>query len=171
MNKDVWIEHFNKMASTLAMDPAEPWMFWVTLGAAFVMLAWVFTRVGERLDVANVEGFSGFIAAAVGTAAMLAGMTAASIYLAPSLRVEPNLAFLVIMAAISSVVVSVPLLKFWTQARFFSTVAAWFIALAASVAILLCFSYGFGSFEAGKEKVKEGVERRSISDLLDYHKK
>lgn len=163
----VWRDAFNQMMDTLLMNPDERWMFWTIAVCCFLMLTWVFGRVGERLGVANVEGFAGFVAGTVGTAAMLAAMTAASLYLAPQLRIEPTQIFLLVVAFASSVIVVAPIIKFWTQARFFSTVAAWCLSLIASLAILLCLSYGFGSFEAGRSTVEKGEHRKALNEVMN----
>lgn len=166
MNKQVWIDQFNAVVDTLLQHPAEPWQFWTLAVSGFLMIAWVFSRVGERLDVANIDGFAGFIAAAVGTAAMLAAMTAACLYIAPALRIQPNTVFLLIVGVLGSFIVVVPAIKFWTQAKYFNTTAAWFVALISGVFIIMAFSYGFGSFAAGKDKVQSIEQRRALNEAL-----
>jgi hypothetical protein len=131
------------------------------------MFAWVFTRVGERMDVANIDGFSGFVAAIVGVAALLAAMTAASIYIAPLFRIETGIVFLLAAAIFGSVIIAVPVIKFWTQAKYFNAIVAWFAALAASAFIIVTFSYGFGSFKAGKDNVEKDQNRKAVNEVLN----
>lgn len=165
--QETWITGLNYVLDTLLMSPAERWIFWVMAVAGFLMLTWVFIRVGERLGVANVEGFAGLVAGTIATAAMLATMVAATLYLAPPLRIEPGLPFLLVVAFASSALVVAPIIKFWTQARFFSTVAAWMIALFCSVVIILCFGYGFGSFNVGKGSVEKSEHRKALNEVLN----
>ncbi len=168
MSKQIWIDHFNSVADTLLQHPAEQWQFWTLAAVGFLMFAWVFTRVGERMDVANIDGFAGFIASAVGMATLLAALTASSIYLAPILRAEAGIFFLLVIAVFASFIVAVPAIKFWTQAKYFNTVIAWFVALFASAIIIVSFSYGFGSFAVGKEKMKNknSEHRKAINEVL-----
>lgn len=167
MKKDVWLEHFDKIINVLLMNPSVQWQYWFTAVAGFLMFAWVFTRVGERMDVSNVDGFSGFIASAVGVSALLACMTAASIYVAPALRMDVNLLFLLVVAVVGSIVVAVPVIKFWTQAKFVNAVVAWMIALFASIVIITSFGYGFGSFESGKGTVQQGERHKALKEVMD----
>ena len=167
MNTQVLMKHFKLMVDTLLMSPPEPWMFWVNASVGFLVLAWVFTRVGEQLSVSNVEGFAGFVASVIGTGFMLAGITAARIYLAPELKVEPNLAFTLVMAAICSAVISAPVIKFWTQAKFFNIIVAWFLALVAGMAIVFAFSYGFGSFNSGRQQFQNSEHRKALNESLN----
>jgi hypothetical protein len=173
MNKQLWLDHFDKVINTFLMDPAENWEFWLIASVGFLLHAWVFTRIGERMDVSNVEGFAGFIAAAVGTAVMLAGMTAASIYVAPAMKVGVTYFFLLIVALIASVVLAVPSIKLWTQAKYFNISIAWFVAFASAVVVMACFSYGFGSFKTGEAKVRKQSQEKhqSVQEILDYHNK
>jgi hypothetical protein len=166
-NQQLWINAFNQMLDTLLMHPAENWIFWTMAAISFLVLTWVFSRVGERLGVANVEGFAGFFAGTIGAAAMLATMTAAHLYLAPKLRIEPGFSFLLIVAFSSSLFVVAPLIKFWTQARFFSTVAAWCMSLFCAVVILLCLGYGFGSFTVGKSTVEKNENRKALNEVMN----
>ena len=173
MNKQLWLDHLDKVINIFLMDPPENWEFWFVGVFAFLLLAWIFTRVGERMDVSNVDGFAGFIAASVGTAVMLAAMTASSIYVAPALKTEVNFVFLVIAALVSSVVFAVPMIKFWTQAKYFNITVAWFVALISAIVIIVSFNYGFGSFNAESAKVRHRVSEhnQSIGEMLDYHQK
>lgn len=168
MNKQLLLDHFNQVVDTLFMAPGSDSQYWTIAVVGFLMIAWVFVRVGERMDVANVEGFAGFMAAALGTAAMLASMTAASIWVAPFLKLPVNYFFLVIVGYISAVVVVVPVLKFWTQAHYTNTLTSWCLALTAGLAVAYGVTVGFEGALGGAAHMKKGSEhKRELQRAMD----
>lgn len=167
MDNNSLLQHLRQVVNVLLQNPASDGQYWTAAIAGFFMLAWVFTRVGERMDVANVDGFHGFLAAAVGTAVTLAAITAASIYVAPSLRVEPGLVFLLVAALVSSVIVTIPAIKFWTQAAYLNTLVTWLISLVAGVVVIAAVNYGFAAAKGGADQIhKNDARHRAINEVM-----
>lgn len=168
MEKKVFMDHFHQVVVTLLMDPGSTAQYWTTAIVGFLMLAWVFVRVGERMDVANVEGFAGFVAALLAAAAMLASMTAASIWIAPALKLTVNYLFLVVVAYLASVVIVVPIIKFWTQAHYTNTLTSWCVSLTAALAVAYGVTVGFESVSGGAGRVDRASQhKREMQKVID----
>ena len=168
MDKQVLIKQFMDVLDTLLLQPGTDAQFWTAAIGSFLMLAWVFGRTGERMDVPNVEGFSGLVAAALATAVMLAGMTATSLFVLPFLKIPLNLAVVLVSMALASVALVVPAIVFWTQSRYANTLATWFIALLCGLMIIFAVDMGFRAANGGQKQFQRGREHnRAVQDVIN----
>lgn len=168
MDKQALIKQFMEVVHYLLFQPVNDGQFWTAAGVGFVMLAWVFGRTGERMDVPNVEGFAGLVASALATVVMLAGSTAIAVFVLPFLKIPLNLIVVLVSMALSSVVLVVPAIMFWTQSRYTNTLVTWFIALLCGLMIVFAVDMGFRAANGGKKQFERGREHnRAVQDVIN----
>lgn len=168
MDKQTLIKQLMEVVDHLLFLPGTEAQFWTAAAAGFVMLAWVFGRTGERMDVPNVEGFAGLVASALATVVMLAGATAISVFVLPFLKIPLNLVVVMVSVTVTSVLLVVPAIMFWTQSRYTNTLVTWFIALLCGLMIVFAVDMGFRAANGGQKQFERGREHnRAVQDVIN----
>ena len=170
MKYDVFAQRFNEaVASLLMMDASQinSIQYWVAAIAGFVVLLIVFIKVGERIEVANCDGFAGFVATVLGLIGLFAGIALLNIYVAPGLKLSHRtmqISFIVVASAL----LAVPMIKFWTRSAYIRTLLAWLFGLACVMVIAIMINVASGAVSGGERSFERGASHnRDVKELIN----
>jgi hypothetical protein len=134
---------------------------WIVCAIAVTIFAWLFSRVGDKLDLPNLGGLHGFVIPLLGLAGLIVATAAAKVYLYAEFRSLGPLVFVIVAAVLASAVVVVPLINLYTGGNYVGTLASWFISLGAAIGLVLLVSTGFDAARTGKVSFERGAARNA----------
>jgi hypothetical protein len=163
---NVWLADLNRLADILTRHPSTPMEKWFIVGLALLAMITVFQIVASSLRIPNAEPFRCFVAVVFGTALMLLAMVAIRRY-APNLggaTLKPWL--LPLAAAVTGLVICVPLTALWMRAKFLDCVGPWVAGVVASVAVVYLVGAAFDAVSTGNKDAKRVQKRKSDLEQL-----
>lgn len=138
-----------QLLDVFLQNPASDVERWGVGIAALLVGAWVFLKVGDKLDLPNVGLVSAFVFTGVGIAACIVGLVLGKHFLPDLYRQFGDMYFYIATGLLLSLAVIVPIMNAVIQGKYLGTLAAWAIAVAAVWGIVLMATAGIDAVKGG----------------------
>ncbi len=150
-----------KIIAFLLQNPPTPTQQWISGVVAVLVCAWLFLKIGDRMDLPNVGIFSSFAYTALGLAAVVLGVAAGHVYLAKWYQQLGPVVFDVAAAVALSLAVVVPLINMVINGKYMGTLTAWLVSVAGAIVatVLLINIYAF--VDSGGQALQRGAQHNT----------
>jgi hypothetical protein len=144
-------------------NPVNPFEKWTAAALAILACAWVFLKVGDRLDLPNVGVITSFIYTGLGVTIVFAAMGAARIFLPDFQKQFGDILFYSAVAVIVSVAVVVPLINMFINGKYLGTLASWSIGVVTALVAVALLSNIFAYIHGGERVFDRGRQHNETT--------
>ena len=155
-------EAFN-ILNIILQTPSSHAERWITAVIAVLVLAFVFLRVGDRMELPNVGVPTSFLYTGVGAALMIIGMAASHVYLPQIQKQLGDLVFYVAAAVVISAVVVVPLINTFINGKYLGTLGAWMISTVSALVAIAFLVNVYAFIDGGGRALQRGAEHNEAT--------
>lgn len=150
-----------KLVSILLQNPQTSTERWISGAIAILVCAWVFLKVGDRMDLPNVGIMTSFVYTGLGIAAVLFGIAAGHIYLAKWYHQFGPMIFDVAVAVILSFAVVVPAINTFINGKYVGTFAAWSISVISALVAIAFLINVYAFIDSGGKALQRGADHNN----------
>lgn len=154
------------LMNLLLQGPTSHTERWISAVAAVAVLAWVFLKVGDRMDLPNVGIPTSFLYTGLGAALVIVGMAAAHIYLPGLHKQLGDLVFYTAIAVAISAAVVTPVINTFINGTYLGTLSAWLIGVVSALVAIAFLVNVYAFIDGGGRALKRGSEHNEATKQL-----
>lgn len=154
------------IARFLLQNPQSPTEQNISAVVAVLVCAWIFLKVGDRMDMPNVGILTAFVYTGLGLAAVIFGIAAGHIYLVKWYQQLGPMLFDISLAVLISLAVVVPIINNFTNGKYMGTLAAWAISTISALAAVAFLVNIYAFIDSGGRALQRGAQHNEATKQM-----
>ena len=141
----------------LLQNPDNETQLYIYGLVSFLACRWAFIRVVHSMNLNDLSFAMYFVTTALGLGAIVLALAAVKIYMPAWLDSGDSLYYIIGVVVVSSLVLSVPIITWFSRDNYFKTSLAWGVSLLAIVGTMMIATVLAGAFYEGKTAFDKGT--------------